>query len=53
MFNVNIFGVSRSEPDFNWIRGEGEREGEGGDYSREAVILNISVKEGRLFEGGD
>ena len=28
-------------------------EGEGGDYSREAIILNISVKGGRLFEGGD
>ena len=25
----------------------------GGDYSREAIILNISVTEGRLFEGGD
>ena len=25
----------------------------GGDYSREAIILNISVKGGRLFEGGD
>ena len=29
------------------------RGGEGGDYSREAIILNISVKAGRLFEGGD
>ena len=28
-------------------------EGGWGDYSREAVILNISVKGGRLFEGGD
>ena len=28
------------------------REGEGGDYSREAIILNIFVKGGRLFEGG-
>ena len=27
--------------------------GGGGDYSREAIILNISVKGGRLFEGGD
>ena len=26
---------------------------EGGDYSREAIILNISVKGGWLFEGGD
>ena len=26
--------------------------GGGGDYSREAIILNISVKGGRLFEGG-
>ena len=25
----------------------------GGDYSREAIILKISVKGGRLFEGGD
>ena len=25
----------------------------GGDYSRGAIILNISVTEGRLFEGGD
>ena len=24
-----------------------------GDYSRKAIILNISVKEGRLFEGSD
>ena len=29
------------------------RGGGGGDYSREAIILNISVKGGRLFEGGD
>ena len=29
--------------------------GAGGDYSREAIMLNISVKGGweRLFEGGD
>ena len=27
--------------------------GGGGDYSREAIILNIFVKGGRLFEGGD
>ena len=27
--------------------------GGGGDYSREVIILNISVKGGRLFEGGD
>ena len=32
-----------------WPIGLGER----GDYSREAIILNISLKEGRLFEGGD
>ena len=25
--------------------------GGGGDYSREAIILNISTKEGRLIEG--
>ena len=25
----------------------------GGDYSREAIFLNIFVKGGRLFEGGD
>ena len=24
-----------------------------GDYSKEAIILNISVKGGRLFEAGD
>ena len=31
----------------------GERRGSG-DYSREAIILNISVKGlGRLFKGGD
>ena len=24
-----------------------------GDYSKEAIILNISIKGGRLFEGGD
>ena len=27
--------------------------GGGGDYSREAIILNIFVKEARLLEGGD
>ena len=27
--------------------------GGGGDYSRRAIILNISVKGGRLFEAGD
>ena len=27
--------------------------GGGGDYSREVIILNISVKGGLLFEGGD
>ena len=36
-------------------REDGERgggvEGGGGDYSREAIILNISIKGGRLFEG--
>ena len=25
----------------------------GGDYSTELIILNISVKGGQLFEGGD
>ena len=25
----------------------------GGDYSREAIISNISIKGGWLFEGGD
>ena len=51
MFNVNILGVTAwiIADDFNWIRGEGE----GVDYSREAILLNISVKGGRLFEGGD
>ena len=31
-------------------REDGERGG-GGDYLREAIILNISIKGGRLFEG--
>ena len=30
---------------------DGKRGGEGGDYSREVIILNISIKGGRLFEG--
>ena len=36
-------------------REDGKRScrGGGGDYSREAIILNISDKGGRLFEGGD
>ena len=29
------------------------RGGEGGDYSWEVIILNVSIKGGRLFEGGD
>ena len=33
-------------------REDGERDG-GGDYSREAVISNISIKGGWLFEGGN
>ena len=34
--------------------GEKSKRGErGGDYSREAIISNISVKWGQLFEGGD
>ena len=33
---------------------KGREDGRGwGDYSREAIILNILVKVGRLFEGGD
>ena len=32
---------------------EGSRGGGGGDYLREAIILNISVKGGRLFKGSD
>ena len=33
-------------------REDGERGGGGGgDYSREAIILNISIKGGRLLEG--
>ena len=32
---------------------DGERGGERGDYSREAIISNISIKGGQLFEGGD
>ena len=34
-------------------RGGGGGGGGGGDYSREAIILNISIKGGRLLEGGD
>ena len=30
-----------------------KNEGDGGHYSREAIVLNILVKGGRLFEGGD
>ena len=33
-------------------REDGERDG-GGDYSREAVISNIAIKGGWLFEGGN
>ena len=29
------------------------RVGGGGHYTREAIIFNISIKRGRLFEGGD
>ena len=38
-----------------WVTLAGNLEGVvgGGDYSREAVILNISDKGGRLFKGGD
>ena len=32
---------------------DGMRSGEGGDYPREAIILDISIKGARLFEGGD
>ena len=33
-------------------REDGQRPGGGrGDYSREAIILNIAIKGGRLFEG--
>ena len=32
-------------------REDGERGGGGGDYSREAINLNISIKGGRLLEG--
>ena len=34
-------------------REDGERGGEGGDYSRELIFQNISIKGGQLFEGGD
>ena len=34
-------------------REDGERGGGGGHYSREPIILNISIKKGWLFEGGD
>ena len=33
-------------------RENGER-GRGNNYSREAIVSNISTKGGRLFEGGD
>ena len=29
------------------------RGGERGDYSWEVIILNVAIKGGRLFEGGD
>ena len=32
-------------------REDGEGGGGGSDYLREAIILNISIKGGRLFEG--
>ena len=34
---------------------EDDEKGSGGgyDYTREAIIFNISTKRGRLFEGGD
>jgi len=34
-------------------REDGKRGGGGGDYSREAIISNISIKEGSLFKGGN
>ena len=37
-------------------RENGEKDGGGGgrgDYSREAIILNISIKGGRLFQAGN
>ena len=34
-------------------REDGKRGWGGGDYSTEVIILNISVKGGLLFEGGD
>jgi len=34
-------------------RENGQKDGGRGDYSRKAIILNISIKGGRLFEGGD
>ena len=40
---------------WTWQRGDKKREdGErgSGDYSSETIILNISVKEGQLFEWG-
>ena len=32
---------------------DGMRGGEGGDYSWEVIILDVSIKGGRLFEGGN
>ena len=32
---------------------DGMRGGEGGDYLREVIILNISIKGGQLFNRGD
>ena len=34
-------------------REDGERVSRGGDYWREAIISNISIKAGQFFEGGD
>ena len=33
--------------------GGGEKDVGGVDYSREAIILNISIRVGQLFVGGD
>ena len=42
---LDMEGIKESE--------DGMRGGEGGDYSREVIILDISIEGGRLFEGGD
>ena len=48
-FHLNLTGrEEKKEKMTTRVRGAGED-----DYTREAIIFNISTKRGRLFEGGD